>query len=117
MPIKKPMERRLNPRFAVHTEVRYMILGREPKLLDGYACDVSENGLRLVTEVELVPDTFLRIEMGDASMFAQVKYCTQWMDLHVSGVYVEEMLLGVSELSKLIQSTMHRVPKVTAASH
>jgi hypothetical protein len=110
------MEQRQNSRFPVHVEVRYTILGLEPKQLNGYACDVSERGLRLVTDVELKPGAFLRIEMEDAAMFAEVKYTTPWMDMHVSGVYVEEVLLGTSELSKLILATMSQVPKMTAAA-
>lgn len=109
------MEQRHNPRFPVHVEVRYSIIGDDSKTLTGYACDVSENGLRLVTEIALTPGAFLKIQMEDSTLFAEVKYCNVWMDLHIAGVYVEEVLLGTSELAKLICATMNQVPKMTPA--
>jgi len=110
------MEQRENPRFPVHVEVRYTVLGDAPQTCTGYACDVSERGLRLVTETDLQPGVFLRIELDDSTLFAEVKYCAPWMDIHVAGVYVEEVLLGVSELSKLVMATMSQVTKVTPAA-
>ena len=111
------MDQRHYPRLPVQLEVCYTILGNDSKIHTGYARDVSENGLRLVTETPLQPGAFLRIQIQDATLFGEIRHCTPSMDLHVSGVYIEEILVGPSELSRLISATLNQVPKLTPAAN
>lgn len=100
------MERRKNFRLPIHLDAEFHVLGREASRVPGRVQDVSESGLRLTTLTALVPGMFLRIVLEDSVVFGEVRYCCPWVGGYVSGLLVEQMLLGTSELSKLIAASL-----------
>ena len=100
------MERRKDVRLPIHRDVDFHVLGREATRVPGRLRDVSENGLRLSTQLPLKAGMFLRIVLDDSVFFGEVRYCCPFMDGFVSGLLVEQMLLGTTELSKLIAAAL-----------
>ena len=103
------MERRKDVRSPIHLDVEFHVLGREGSRMPGHVRDVSESGLRLTTHAALERGMFLRIVIDDSVLFGEVRYCCPWMGGFVSGLLVEQMLLGTSQLSKMIAATLPHV--------
>ena len=108
------MERRYDTRIPIDLPVKYAILGSDYDRLAGHVRDVSEGGLRMTTDIVLNVGAFLRIQLEDCVLFGEVKYCCPWMGGYVSGCYVERVLLGDSEISRLISVTLQEVPRVNS---
>ncbi len=100
------MERRKHHRLPIHLDAEFHVLGREASRVPGRVLDVSESGLRLTTQTTLIPGMFLRIVLEDSVVFGEVRYCCPWVGGYVSGLLVEQVLLGTSELSKLIAAAL-----------
>ena len=100
------MERRKHHRLPIHLDAEFHVLGREASRVPGRVQDVSESGLRLTTHTALPLGTFLRIVLEDSVVFGEVRYCCPWLGGYMAGLRVEQVLLGTSELSKLIAAAL-----------
>ena len=83
--------------------------------MEAHIRDVSHGGLRLSTEIALNLGAFLRIKVHDSVLFGEVKYSCPWMGGYVAGLLVEQVLLGTSELARLVSATWHDVPRSPVA--
>lgn len=72
---------------------------------------MSEGGSRLTTAIPLIAGTFVQLEFDDAILYGEVRYCCPWLSGYVSGLLIERVLLGESELSRLIGATLPDVPR------
>lgn len=105
------MERRLEPRFPAQISVQYCAVGQTTAKQTGQLRDVSEGGGRLSTPVPLAVGTFVQLELDDAVLYGEVRYCCPWLGGYVSGVLIERVLLGQSELSRLVGIALSAVPR------
>lgn len=100
------MERRDATRLPAQIPIEFVVLGEQPQRLNGRIRDISEGGLKLETEIALKPGAFIKIEFEDSAMYGELKYTCRWMNSFLSGVYIEQVLVGKSELSRLIALTL-----------
>jgi hypothetical protein len=108
------MERRDDVRFPARIQVEFLVLGGDSHPRPATIRDISEGGVRLVTDVHLQTGTFLRIDVDDSILYGEVRYCCRWMGAHVCGLYVERALFGKSDLSQLIRNTLPDEPQIQA---
>jgi hypothetical protein len=97
-------EQRLN---ATLIPVQVTGLGTLHIQTPGRALDVSRNGLRLAVPEPIPIGSLLRIELEDSIVFGEVRYCQDHESWHAVGLFVEEVLVGESELSRLVVQRLH----------
>jgi hypothetical protein len=102
------MERRGDTRLAAGNVIPVQITGLGDLQLQAAGCilDVSPNGLRIGTPKSIPVGSFLRILFDDAAILSEVRYCQKQKDGYAIGVYVEEILIGTSELARLVSSLL-----------
>lgn len=106
------MERRDEVRFPVRAPIEFTILGREESpQISAMVDNVSEGGIRLATSIALTPGLFLRLRLDDSTLFGEVRYCCPWVGGYLAGLYVERVLVGNSDLSRLMALTLNPVKK------
>jgi len=100
------MDRRGNTRIAAAHVIPVQVtgLGNLQLRTSGRILDISSNGLRISTSAAVPVGSFLQLQFEDATIFAEVRYCLGHKHGYTIGVFVEEILLGTSELARLVAS-------------
>jgi hypothetical protein len=97
-------EQRLN---ATLIPVQVTGLGTLHLQTPGRALDVSRNGMRLGLSEPIPIGSLLRIELDDSIVFGEVRYCQDHQSWYSVGLFVEEVLVGESPLSRLVMQRLH----------
>jgi hypothetical protein len=108
------MDRRDVKRYPLEFPVEFVILGGDKVRHEGELRDVSEEGLRLTTNAALETGSFLKIEIEDSVFFGEVKYSNPWMDGCIAGLYIERVLMGKSDLSRLVALARQHSPELAS---
>jgi len=75
--------------------------------------DVSQKGLRLGMSESIPVGSLLRVELEDSVIFGEVRYCEDRKTWFAVGLYVEEILIGASPLSRLVATLLDETTPVT----
>lgn len=102
----RSMERRLHPRTQVHFEAKVTnrTTGEQPSM--GEICDASEKGISVVLPLPSAPSDIVEIEVADSVLLGRVAYCNPEGSRYRTGLQVEKVHLGNSNLSTLLQRTL-----------
>ena len=100
------MDRRLHNRSLADLDVRLTRLRKQEPRVPGRIADISEAGLCLVTPCELWPEELVKIETADSTLFGHVIYSTWKHNAFRTGVEVERVLLGGSDLAGLLRAVL-----------
>lgn len=111
------MNRRVHDRLTIKLEARVCDLNCEGASEVGELLDASESGVCVILTVPLVPGDLVRIEFSEGTIFGQVAHVTAEDETYRTGVEVFEVLLGCSDLSRLIQKTLGLPGPARAARH
>lgn len=68
----------------------------------GRILDASCRGLRLAISEPVPAGSRLRLELEDSTIFGEVRYCQEQRGWYIVGLFVEEMVIGGSELARLL---------------
>lgn len=74
----------------------------------GRVLDVSHRGLRLGVPGPIPIGSFLRLEFEGSVILGEVRYCEQQNSWHSIGLFVEEILIGESDLGRLIADLLEQ---------
>jgi len=94
------MDKRREPRFKADQPVAVTVLSEPEMRLEGRVVDASGRGLGLVTPIPLPPGAAIRIEMDDSMVLGESIYCRSDGDGHFTGVELDQVLVGLTELSR-----------------
>jgi hypothetical protein len=108
------MDRREVKRYPVQIPVEFVILGGDAIRYEGEIRDVSEEGLGISANVLLAAGSFLRIEIEDSIFFGEVRYANPSRDGYIAGLYIERVLMGKSDLSRLVALARQHAPQLAA---
>ena len=100
------LERRKDPRFPVELSGTLIRFDNEGTRLPVYVEDVSEGGVRLALSEALESGAFVRLEVADSTLFCEVRYCRRGAVAYTAGLLVERVLLGASDLGRLIEKLL-----------
>lgn len=75
--------------------------------------DVSHRGMRLGVSESVPVGSLLRVELEDSIIFGEVRYCENRETWFAIGLYVEEILIGTSPLSRLVASLLEDAAPVS----
>lgn len=102
------MDRRLHQRLSVQFEAKVTT----PKSQSGFwttVSDISKSGLCLSIPVPLAPGDPVRVEMADSLISGHVVYSNADASLFRTGIEVEQVQLGTTDLSHLLHRTLNEV--------
>ena len=97
------MEQRREPRFQADQPVTVRVLRTPEQQQVARVVNASGRGLALEISVPVAPGTALQIEMEDALIFAEAVYCRNGKPPYLIGVELDQVLCGLSELSRKLQ--------------
>jgi hypothetical protein len=108
------VDRRLHNRALADLDVEVIRLKRQEQSVAGRLEDISEAGVSLVLPCELVPDELVRLEAADSTLFGHVVYSTWKRNAFRTGVELERVLLGGTDLADLLRSALQdTMPRVS----
>ena len=100
------MDRRLHNRALADLDVQVVRFRKQDQFVSGRLEDISESGLCVILPCELVQDELVRLEAADCTLFGHVVYCTWQRNAFRTGIEVERVLLGNTDLAKLLRTTL-----------
>ena len=100
------MDRRLHTRSLADLDVQLTRLRKLEASVAGRIADVSEAGLCLVMPCEFWPEELVKIETADSTLYGHVIYSTWKRNAFRTGIEVERVLLGGSELAELLRAAL-----------
>jgi hypothetical protein len=100
------VDRRLHNRALADLDVDVILIKKQDQSVSGRLEDISEAGMCLILPSELVPDELVRLETADCTLFGHVVYSTWTRDAFRTGVEVERVLLGNTDLAELLRTAL-----------
>ena len=99
------VDRRLHNRALADLDVEVVRL-RDNRIVAGRLEDISESGMCLILPCELAADELVRLETADCTLFGHVVYYTWQRNAFRTGVEIERVLLGNTDLAELLRTVL-----------
>jgi hypothetical protein len=100
------VERRLHQRWPVSLEAEVTNLALPELPATAKVVDVSESGMRMRLPLQLAPGAIVKVKVGDSSLFGEVIHSTQHDCACEIGVEIIRVLIGESDLSRLVNAIL-----------
>lgn len=117
---KKIVDRRFADRYDVRFDVRLTVLGAGERTIDGYITDISESGIGVTLPLALAEGDIVQLKVADTTLFGFAIHSAREETGWRAGIEVQRVLIGGSELSRLLHSALRQslpnVPGVLAGS-
>src|SRR5690349_20689432 len=108
------VDRRLHSRALADLEVQVIRLKKREQYVPGRIHDVSETGLCLILPCELRAAELVKLEAADSTLFGHVIYSKWKRNAFRTGIEVERVLLGGTDLADLLRSVLRdTMPEVS----
>ena len=108
------MDRRLHNRALADLDVQVTRLNKREESVRGWIEDLSETGLSVILPCELHRDEMVKLKTADSTLFGYVVHSSWKRNAFRTGIEVERVLLGGTDLAELLrsvlQSTLPGVP-------
>ena len=113
------VDRRLHARHPVDFDARVTDITSPDCVLRGRVVDISESGVCTNLTSPMSPGAIVKIEIADCALFGQISYCYQEGSAYFAGLEVVRVLIGDSELARLVNNllveTLPHTPGVRVA--
>jgi hypothetical protein len=100
------VDRRLHNRALADLDVEVVRLKDKDQIVPGRLEDISESGMCLILPSELAVDELVRLETADCTLFGHVIYSTWTRNAFRTGVEVERVLVGNTDLADLLRTAL-----------
>lgn len=97
------MDRRYDPRLPADLPVSIVQLDDETKLV-GTLVDISESGICAFLPEPVAPGTLVQVGILEVGLYGEVVYSNEETGGFRTGVFVEQVLLETSNVSRVVQS-------------
>lgn len=103
------MDRRLNGRNPIQFPVRVTEVQNPASSGTAQVSDISEYGICVSLPFGITPGSAVRLNMHDSVMFGFVAYSGAEGPLFRTGIEIEQVLIGGSDLSRLFKAALQEV--------
>ncbi len=100
------MDRRDKPRFPADLKVSVTDLADGSEPFAGDVIDISESGVSANLPRHLLAGSLVKLELDDAVLYGHVTYAFGNDTAFRTGIAVERVLLGTSDLSIILQALL-----------
>lgn len=98
------MDQRLHRRIPATIEVRLTNLERPGATSTGTLCNVSKSGAAVIIPDRFEAGDLVQVDTHDAVLFGHVIHVDEVAEGFRTGIDIEQVLLGTSDLSNLIEA-------------
>ena len=98
------MDQRREPRFEADQSIVVTILGEQPTRLAARVRNTSGRGLGLAMSRAVNPGAAIRIEIDDSVVLGEAVYCRGESEGYFIGVELDQVLVGLTELSRRLSA-------------
>jgi PilZ domain-containing protein len=110
------VDRRLHNRSLVDLDVQVLRLTKQQQSVPGKLADISEAGMCLILPCELWPEEMVKLEAADSTLFGHVVYSSWKRNAFRTGVELERVLLGGTDLADLLRAVLRdTMPSVSVS--
>jgi hypothetical protein len=106
LPMICSVDRRLHNRAIADLDVEVIRIRTQEPSIAGRLEDISEAGVCLILPCELTPEELVRLEAADSTLFGHVIYSSWKRNAFRTGVELERVLLGGTDLADLLRSAL-----------
>jgi hypothetical protein len=107
------MDERLDHRYPASLEILLTGLTDPAQTCRGRLSDISKSGLSIVGTVHLAPGALVKVDFADSTLFGYVVHSNPHEGSFRTGIEVERVLLGGTDLSRLLHSLLiQEMPQV-----
>ena len=111
------VDRRLHNRALADLDVEVLRINSKDQNIPGRLEDISEAGMCLILPTELAVDELVRLETADCTLFGHVVYSTWTRNAFRTGIEVQRVLLGNTDLAELLRTALQdTMPWATVSS-
>ncbi|MCU1339215.1 MAG: hypothetical protein JWO19_4796 [Bryobacterales bacterium] len=100
------MDRRLRNRSLADLDVQVVRLRKQQHSVPGRLEDISETGLCIILPCEFWPEELVKLEAADSTLFGHVVYSTWKRNAFRTGIEIEQVLLGGTDLAQLLGTVL-----------
>jgi len=100
------MDRRLAERHPAHFHAIVTPVARRDQPMRGLVHDISTGGICAILPLQLAPGDQVQLEMADSLLFGHIIFCNQESGEFRTGIEVERVLLGNTDLSNVLQTVL-----------
>ena len=103
------MNRRIRDRYPTGLQVRVTDLDDFDFSASGHVVDISQSGLGVYLPLQFKPGSVVRLTLNDSVLYGFVAHSTPERSYFRTGIEVVQVLVGESDLSQLLKSTLEEV--------
>jgi hypothetical protein len=104
------MEQRREPRFQADQPVMVTILSDPEVRMNALVKNASGRGLGLIVKTPVRPGAAIRIEIDDSMVLGEAIYCRMESEGHFVGVELDQVLVGLTELRRILEGFSPELP-------
>jgi hypothetical protein len=104
------MEQRREPRFQTDQAIVVTIMGDPEIRMDARVKNASGRGLGLMVGAAVTPGAAIRIEIDDSIVLGEAIYCRGEGGGHFVGVELDQVLVGLMELGRILEGFSPEFP-------
>lgn len=98
------VERRKQARINLETNLTIEILGDEPQKIAGLMVDVSSDGMRFLSPVDIAPGTAIRVDQDGGMILGEVCYTEPNGKQFHLGILFRQVLANLRDLEPLLRT-------------
>ena len=100
------MDTRLHERFPANFNATVTPLRNRSNGASGDVADISESGICIALPLEFTPGEIVQLDIADCVLFGHIIYCHAAGAVFRTGIEVEQVLLGGTNLSQILHETL-----------
>jgi hypothetical protein len=103
------VDRRIDERHPSGLQVRVTELEDADFSASGQVVDISESGIGVYLPLQFMPRSVVRLNIDDTVLYGFVAHSTPERSYFRTGIEVVQVLIGGSDLSQLLKTTLEEV--------
>ena|ERR1700680_794475 len=111
------MDRRFHERHAASFRGTVVPLAEKDQSVSGPVVDISKTGICLILPLQLASGDIVRIKIDDSQLFGHIAYATPEGSLFRTGIEVQRVLLGGTDLSHVLKRVLLATMPATPGVH
>jgi len=100
------MDQRFDVRYAASLDILLTALTDPTQVCRGRISDLSKSGLSVILPVHFAPRSLVKLDFADSTLFGYVVHSIPQEEAFRTGIEVERVLLGGTDLSRLLHNLL-----------
>jgi hypothetical protein len=100
------VDRRIDERHPTGLQVRVSEIDYPDFSASGQVVDLSQSGIGVYLPLQFTPGSAVRLNINDSVLYGFVAYSTPERSYFRTGIEVVQVLIGGSDLSQLLKTTL-----------